>query len=225
MTASVRAVLCGSVRPLGRTVSGIDKQPMHGPQRVESLGLVGDSQADLRVHGGVDKAVHCYSWSHYRHWRRRLPGHPLLDAPGAFGENLCVDGLDEAEVCLADRWRVGGVLFEVSQGRQPCFKLNLRFGVPDMAAQVQETLRAGWYLRVIEPGELCAGDRIECVERRYPEWTIARILTAIKDRDTRPSVLEPLLELPLPPSWRRLFERRLETSQVEDWSKRMQTPG
>ena len=202
--ASVLAVLRGSVQPLGRTFSGIDKKPVSGPQRVMSLGLVGDSQADLRVHGGVDKAVHCYSWAHYSFWRQRLPGQALLQAPGAFGENLSVDGMDEHDVCIADRWRIGSVVFEVSQGRQPCFKLNLRFGVADMAAQVQESLRAGWYLRVLEPGELRAGDEIEVLERPYSEWTIARVLTIIRDRDVDPAVLNPLLGLPLPASWRRL---------------------
>jgi MOSC domain-containing protein YiiM len=201
---------------LGRTLSGIDKKPVSGPQRVMSLGLVGDSQADMRVHGGVDKAVHAYPWAHYSMWQQRLPGHALLQAPGAFGENLSVEGMDEHDVCIGDRWRIGSVLFEVSQGRQPCFKLNLRFGVSDMAAQVQESLRAGWYLRVLEPGELRAGDEIEVLERPHSEWTIARVLTIIRDREVDPAVLKPLLGLPLPPSWRRLFERRLESSQIED---------
>lgn len=219
--ASVLTVLCGSVRPLGRTVSGIDKRPVSGPQRVTALGLVDDSQADLRVHGGVDKAVHCYPWAHYSVWQQHLPEHALLKAPGAFGENLSVAGMDEHDVCIADRWRIGSVVFEVSQGRQPCFKLNLRFGVPDMAVQVQESLRAGWYLRVLEPGELRAGDEIEILERPHAEWTIARVLAVIRDRDVDPAVLNTLLGLPLPPSWRRLFERRLESSQIEDWSRRM----
>lgn len=222
--ASVLAVLRGSVRPLGRTLSGIGKTPVSGSQRVMSLGLVGDSQADLRVHGGVDKAVHCYPWAHYSAWQQHLPGHALLQAPGAFGENLSVKGIDEHDVCIADHWRIGSVVFEVSQGRQPCFKLNLRFGVSDMAAQVQESLRAGWYLRVLEPGELRAGEEIEVLERPYSEWTIARVLTIIRDRDVDPAVLNPLLGLPLPASWRRLFERRLQSSQIEDWSRRMESP-
>lgn len=219
--ATVLAVLCGKVRPLGRTRSGIDKKPVSGPQRVEEDGLVDDRQADLRVHGGVDKAVHCYPWSHYAFWRERLPGHALLQQPGAFGENLSIDGMDEQGVCMADRWRVGNVIFEVSQGRQPCSKLNLRFGLKDMAVQVQETLRAGWYLRVLEPGELSAGDQVELLDRPHPEWTIARILAVIRDREVSPWIIEPLLELPLPPSWRRMFERRLQSAEVEDWSSRM----
>lgn len=223
MQGSIRAVLIGTVQPLGNTSSGIDKRPVAGPQRVESQGLVGDRQADLRAHGGVDKALHCYAWSNHAHWQSCLPGHPLLAGPGAFGENLCIDGLDEHAVCIGDRWRVGSALLEVSQGRQPCFKLNLRFGVADMVHRVQDSLRAGWYLRVLQPGELSAGDRIELVACPFPGWTVARLLGVIRDRQTQPETIEPLLALPLTPAWRRMFERRLRTAQVEDWAPRMGT--
>ncbi len=222
MTATIRAVLTGSVQPLGHTVSGIDKKPRHGPQRVEALGLVSDQQGDLKVHGGPDKALHCYAWHHYDYWRTRLPEQALLAAPGAFGENLSIDGADEHSVCIADRWRIGSTLLEVTQGRQPCYKLNLRFGVRTMAAQVQDTLRAGWYLRVLEPGTLAAGDAMELVERPHPRFTVAHLLALIRDRETRPELLTPLLALPLTPSWRRLFERRLQSQRTEDWSGRLE---
>lgn len=222
MTAFVRAVLAGGVKTLGNTTSGIDKKPLSGPQQVQWLGLVSDHQADLRVHGGADKALHCYAWSHYAYWRDRLPGHALLDAPGAFGENLSIEGMDEADVCIADRWRVGSTLLEVTQGRQPCYKLNLRFGVRSMALWVQESLRAGWYLRVLLPGAITAGDRIELVKRPFPGASVAHLLSVIRDRDTQPEVLEPLLALPLTPSWRKLFSRRLELKRPEDWSGRLE---
>lgn len=225
MHGSIRAVLAGTVEPLGNTESGIDKRPVAGAQRVEAEGLVGDRQADLRAHGGADKALHCYAWSNYAHWQADLPGHPLLAVPGAFGENLSIDGLDEHTVCIGDRWRIGSALLEVTQGRQPCFKLNLRFGVADMAHRVQDSLRAGWYLRVLEAGELAAGDRIEQLASPFPAWPLARLLRAIRDRETRPEEIAPLLALPLTPSWRRMFERRLRTAQVEDWSPRMGPPG
>lgn len=221
MNASVIAVLTGDIKPLGSTTSGIDKVAVPGPQRVERLGIVGDRQADLRVHGGEDKAVHCYAWSHYAYWREVLPGKSLLDSPGAFGENLSMQGIDERDVCLADRWRIGSALFQVSQGRQPCFKLNLRFGQRDMAVRVQETLRAGWYLRVLEPGFVMAGDRAELIERTHPSHSVADLLALIRDRDVGTDRIEPVLQLPLTPSWRKLFERRLASGNVEDWSKRM----
>lgn len=218
----VRTVLKGTVAPLGSTVSGIDKHPVNGAQRVEQLGLVGDEQGDLRAHGGPDKAVHCYAWSHYPYWRELLPGNAMLEAPGAFGENLSLEGVDEHTVCVADRWRIGTALFEVSQGRQPCYKLNLRFGIRDMALRVQDTLRAGWYLRVLEPGSLGAGDRIELVDRPCGSHTIADLLALIRDREVDPARIAPVLELPLTPSWRKLFERRLLSGQVEAWGKRIE---
>ncbi len=218
----VRAVLTGSVSALGQTTSGIDKRPRDGRQRVDVTGIVGDAQADLRVHGGPDKAVLCYAWSHYEAWRRELPGHALLDAPGAFGENLSVDGLDEGGVCLGDRYDIGSARFVVTQGRQPCFKLNLRFDVPDMSRRVQHSGRVGWYLRVETVGDVCAGDPIVLVERPHPSHSVADIMALIGDRDVRPDRLRPVLDLPLTPGWRRLFERRLEHGAAEDWTRRLQ---
>jgi MOSC domain-containing protein YiiM len=221
MTAKILEVLTGDIKPLGSTVSGIDKRPVHGPQRVERLGFVGDRQADLRVHGGEDKAVHCYAWSHYAQWRAWLPDCSLLNTPGAFGENLSVEELDERDVCIADRWRIGTALFEVSQGRQPCYKLNLRFGQRDMALRVQESLHAGWYFRVIEPGLVAAGDTVELIDRPFPSHSVADLLAMIRDRESRSSHLAPVLRLPLTPSWRKLFERRLAHGAAEDWSARL----
>lgn len=124
-------------------------------------------------------------------------------------------------VCIGDRWRIGTAVAVVSQGRQPCFKLNLRFGVADMAARVQHTLRAGWYLRVEQPGEVAAGDRLTLLDRPHAAFSVARLLALIRDRVTDPAQIEPVLRLPLPPSWQRLFERRLTMQQVEDWARRL----
>lgn len=221
MTARIRLVLLGEVAPLGRTTSAIDKHPVAGARRVERSGFVGDAQADRRAHGGAHKAVHCYAWAHYAWWRDALAGTPLLDAPGAFGENLSIEGIDEHDVYIGDRWRIGDALFEVSQGRQPCYKLNLRFGIPDMAARVQQSLRAGWYLRVIEPGVVAAGDRCELIERPCPDHSVAQLLALIRDREVGAARLAQVLQLPLTPNWRRLFERRMQSGQPEDWSARL----
>lgn len=223
-TARVREVRVGRAQTLARpgVTSAIDKQPAGGAVGVGPLGVAGDEQADLALHGGPDKAVHLYAWSHYAAWRHELPRCRTLARAGAFGENLSVDGLDEAAVCIGDRWRVGSVLLEVSQGRQPCWKLNLRFGVPDMAARVQDSLRAGWYCRVIEPGALAAGDAMTLLSRPHPQWPIARLLGLIKDRACEPRELSEVLELPLTASWRRLFARRLERGAPEDWAARIQ---
>ena len=223
LLGQVRAVLTGTIRPLGdrQVPSAIDKQPRYGPQQVRLLGLTGDEQADRRVHGGIDKAVHCYAWSHYAWWQAHYPQQPLFGQPGAFGENLSLDGMTENDVCIGDVLQIGSARFAVSQGRQPCFKLNLRFELPDMAAQVQDSLRAGWYLRVLQEGSLQAGDDVYLLERNWPDYSVARLLALIRDRETQPKVLEPLLQLPLPESWRKLFARRLEAAEVEDWGRRM----
>jgi MOSC domain-containing protein YiiM len=219
--ATVRAVLSGDVQPLGRTTSAIHKQPVTGSVQVHALGLEGDVHADRRVHGGVDKALHCYTWHHYAAWRSELPDCTLWDAPGAFGENLSIEGLNEETVYIGDRWRIGSAITVVSQGRQPCFKLNLHFDVPDMASRVQNTLRAGWYLRVEKPGEIAAGDRLTLLDRPHPDFSVACVLALIRDRVIDLTLIECVLRLPLTPSWRRLFEQRLSAQQVEDWSRRM----
>lgn len=217
----VRNVLRGQVQPLGRGVSAINKHPVGGVVNVHELGLEGDDQADRRVHGGSDKALHCYSWHHYAHWRAELPQCHRWDAPGAFGENLSVDGLDENSVCIGDRWRIGTAECVVTQGRQPCFKLNVRFGVPDMAVRVQESLRAGWYLRVEKNGEVESGSGLLLLDRPHPEHTVARLLVVIRDRVCDPEIIAPILKLPLPANWRKLFERRLRLHEAEDWSQRL----
>ncbi|HNT39362.1 MAG TPA: MOSC domain-containing protein [Rubrivivax sp.] len=217
----VRAVLFGPTGPLGHVQSGIDKKPVAGPHPVGALGLRGDEQGDTRAHGGVDKAVHVYPWAHYAWWRARYPQQPLFDRPGAFGENLCVDGMDEASVCLGDEWRIGSVRLQLTQGRQPCFRLNLRFGVREMAAQVQDSLRTGWYFRVLEPGLLATGDVPVLLRRPHPDWSVAELMALIRDRVVDPSRLAPVLELPLTPSWRKLFTQRLQGAGVEDWSRRL----
>lgn len=229
----LRQVLRGPAVPFTRpgSRSGIRKLPVDEAVSVSINGLDGDEQGDLRVHGGPDKAVHVYPWAHYPVWREALKGNAeairLLESPGAFGENFSLDDdvrIDEHTVCIGDRWLIGNALFEVSQGRQPCWKLNDRFEQPDMAAQLQRSLRTGWYLRVLEPGSIRAGDPILLVARPHPDWPLARLLGVISDRDTEPDLLREVLTLPLPPSWVKLFTRRLESGEVESWTNRMGGP-
>ncbi|MBA4062298.1 MAG: MOSC domain-containing protein [Isosphaera sp.] len=163
----------GAADPHDRPWStGFFKEPVAGPVRVGFTNLAGDGQADLANHGGVDKAVLAYAAGHYPGWRDEL-GMPDLPF-GAFGENLTLSGLTEADVCVGDRWRVGPVLFEVSQPRQPCWKLARRWRVKDLPARVVATGRCGWYLRVLEEGEVVAGLAAELVGRPNPDWTVAR---------------------------------------------------
>ena len=222
----IDALLAGRAQPYTRpgSRSAIDKQPLAGPVSIGELGFAGDEQGDPRVHGGPDKAIHHYAFDHYAAWRDELGATPLLEAPGAFGENISTRGLDEDGVCLGDRFRLGTALVEVSQGRQPCWKLNDRFGVPDMARRVQSSGRTGWYYRVLQLGVAHAGDALRLDARPYPAWTLRRLGMLLFGRVLAREALEPALQLPLVPSWRKLLERRLQSQEVEDWSRRIDGP-
>lgn len=222
-TCVIEDVLVGKAVPFTRagSVSAIAKASVRGPQRVTTLGLASDEQGDLRVHGGPDKAIHHYPHDHYTAWREDVGPHPLLAKAGAFGENISTTGMTEADVCLADRFRLGSALVEVSQSRQPCWKLSDRFEIPDMARRVQDTGRTGWYYRVIDAGQVQQGDAIVLEARPYPAWPLSRFIDLLYQRAIEVDVLHDLLALPLVPSWRILFERRLERGAVENWQKRL----
>lgn len=218
-------LLIGKSAPLAGSDhrSGIAKSPASAPLMLEPDGFTGDEQADRRVHGGPEKAVHHYPREHYPAWRDEIGAHPLLDAPGAFGENISTTGLTEENVAVGDMFRLGGVLIQVSQGRQPCWKLNHRFGVPDMARRVQDSGRTGWYYRVLEPGTVAPGDRLSLVERPAPDWTIHRLWHVMYvdrmnlDDLSRMASLDVLAE-----GWKRYARRRLDSGRIEDWNKRLE---
>lgn len=173
---TIEALLTGSPKPFRDSdYSAIGKQPVSGPIRIGWQGLDGDSVADPVHHGGWDKAIHLYPQDHYSWWEERKPGHPLLTAPGAFGENIASRGMTEEEICLGDRFSLGSAVVEVSHGRQPCWKLDHRFGTRDVMATMVKTGRSGLYFRVLRQGEAAAGTRMELLERAYPQWSIARV--------------------------------------------------
>ncbi|NMZ01512.1 MOSC domain-containing protein [Pseudomonas proteolytica] len=223
-TIRLDTLLTGRVQPFTRpgTQSAIDKQPQQGQLKVCTLGLHGDEQGDLRVHGGVEKAIHHYPLEHYARWADELGAHPLLTQPGAFGENFSTTGWSEHDVCLGDRIRVGTALLEVSQGRMPCWKLSDRFAVANLALRVQQSGRTGWYYRVLEEGVVSAGDSLQRVERPFAEWSLARLSAVLFDKQVETELLRECLALPLVPSWRRTLERRLEKGMTEDWGPRLQ---
>ena len=221
----LRTLLVGQIRPLGdrREPSGIDKHLCDRPLRVGRTGLEGDAQGDLQHHGGLEKAVHHYALDHYPAWRREIGAGPLLDAPGAFGENLSTLGLHEDILAVGDIFRLGGATLQVSQGRAPCWKLNARFSVPDMAKRVQSTGRTGWYYRVIEEGVIAPGDEFVLLDRRSPEWILSRVWSALYLKGFDRDALSGLAALPhLTPSWRGLAARRLASGTMEDHSSRLE---
>lgn len=224
METIVQSLLTGKIAPLGphNAPSGIDKQPVQGAIRLTHEGLYGDEQGDRRVHGGPEKAIHHYPLDHYDLWRVDIGAHSRLDIAGAFGENISTIGLDEKNVAVGDRFRFGTALIEVSQGRQPCWKLNARFNVPDMAIRVQKTGRTGWYYRVIEEGLAEAGEPMVLVDRLSPEWTLHRIWHLLYVDTLNYDQLSAMATIPhLADGWKRYAVRRLENRKVEDWSARL----
>lgn len=173
---SVDAVLTGHVVPFGGKTSAIAKTVVDGARRISVLGIAGDAQADLSVHGGLDKAVHHYPKDHYRFWGETLGPLDVLAAPGAFGENISSEGLIESQVCIGDRFRLGTAIVEIAQGRQPCWKQGHRLNNPGVVTKMIETAKCGWYYRVIEVGDVKAGDDLALLERPHGEWTIERVI-------------------------------------------------
>jgi MOSC domain-containing protein YiiM len=152
--------------------SGFYKSPVSGPVFVGTTNLDGDGQADLKNHGGIDKAVLAYSADHYPLWRRELenPSFPF----GAFGENLTIAGFREDSVCIGDVFSIGEVRFEVSQPRQPCWKLARRWRMNELIGMVLTTSRSGWYLRVLNEGYIESRMSVTLEDRINPQWTIWR---------------------------------------------------
>lgn len=172
----IEALLTGTPRPFrDADYSAISKAPVTGPVRVSWQGLEGDAVADPVHHGGWDKAIHLYPQDHYDWWRDRKPDQPLLAASGAFGENIASRGMTEEDICLGDRFSFGSAVIEVSHGRQPCWKLDHRFGERDVMATIVQTARSGLYFRVLRQGEAEAGMRMDLLDRLLPEWPIARV--------------------------------------------------
>ena len=177
MRTTIDALLTGTVRgfTLEGDTSAIAKQSVDGPRRIGFLGIEGDEQADLANHGGRDKAIHHYPRDHYAGWQGLLGDLPRLAAAGAFGENISTSGWNETDVCLGDRFRLGTALVEIAQGRQPCWKQSHHLSTNAVVKAMVATARTGWYYRVIEEGEVAAGDAIALVERPLPDWSVWRM--------------------------------------------------
>lgn len=175
----------------GEWTSSIWKTAVTHPLTATVAGLQGDVQADRRVHGGPDKAINAYPAQHLTAWAQELG----LDlAPGAFGENFTLSAPTEDEVCIGDRFAVGTAVVQVSQPRQPCWKLGRRWAVPEFAALVQRTGRTGWYFRVLEPGTVQAGQVLELQDRPFPQWTITAANRIYYQRPRDPALARALAD-------------------------------
>jgi MOSC domain-containing protein YiiM len=196
--AIIRAVHVGRVAPLGpdSVPSGFFKQPVAGRVGVGELGLTGDEQADKSVHGGPDKAVYAYPTEAYAAWIDDFPARRRTLVAGGMGENLATAGLSEDDVHIGDVLRIGTATLQVTQPRQPCFKLALYHREPKMVRRMTETARCGWYLRVLEPGALGVGDRIQMIERQEKTWSIRRFAALIALKTIDAETLAEIVAMP-----------------------------
>lgn len=177
-SAAVTSVQAGRIAPLGpqRIPSAFVKRSVAGPVHVGALGLDGDEQADLRVHGGPEKAVYAYPAAHYPLWTTEIPALAARFVPGSFGENLTISGLTEHDLCVGDVHGIGSVRLQVCQPRQPCAKLALNFEYPRLPKAMVRSGRSGWYYRVLAAGTLQAGDSVTVLERPLPDYPFSALL-------------------------------------------------
>ncbi|RXH18848.1 MOSC and FAD-binding oxidoreductase domain-containing protein [Bradyrhizobium guangzhouense] len=206
---SVNVGLPRDVAWQGRTVhTGIWKTPIEGRRRVRKLNIDGDGQGDTAGHGGEQRAVYVYQDESYRFWQEHLGRANLV--PGQFGENFTVEGLVDSDVCIGDRFRIGSALLEVTQPRVTCYRLGIRMQEPDMAALLVKHGRPGFYCRVIEEGDVGAGDEIIQVARGPESMSVSEINALLYLPPHPRDRLECALKIPaLSRSWRHSFEALL----------------
>ena len=187
--------------------SAIRKKNVSRAVHVGNTGIAGDEQADLVNHGGPDKAVLAYASKHYEAWTTEFPD--MNFEAGGFGENLTVADSDESTCCIGDTFRIGDCLLQISQPRQPCWKLSGRWDLPKLAVLVQQNGRTGWYFRVLKDGVIEAGMTIELVDRPYPEFSVAWANSVMYAKPRQYEDDRRLAECPaLSKSWRTNLEQR-----------------
>ncbi|MCT2196906.1 MULTISPECIES: MOSC domain-containing protein [unclassified Paenibacillus] len=192
----------------GKTVrTGIFKMPVTEARYLSSVNFAGDEQADLKFHGGPDKAVCVYPYERYAYWEEKFG---ITLELGAFGENITTEGMLEDEICIGDRFRMGGTMVQVSQPRQPCFKLGVKHGLPELPQAIQQTGYTGYYFRVLQEGEVRPGDQLELVERHPAGVTLAfanRVMHV--DKEDAEGIRRILAVEELSASWREQLTARL----------------
>jgi MOSC domain-containing protein YiiM len=210
---SVNVGLPQTITWKGRTVqTGIFKTPVNGRVQVRTLNLAGDRQADLSVHGGPDKAIYVYPSEHYDYWRSEFLN---MELPwGMFGENLTTTGLLEGAVNVGDTFRIGSAVAMVTQPRVPCYKLAAKFGREDIVKRFLASGRSGFYLKVVQEGEVEVGDAIELISRDGHAVTVEDVANLYRDGPDQVSLLQRVVQVEaLPENWRDHFQQQIDQLQ------------
>ncbi len=221
MTTRIDRLFIGGITPLPPEghPTGIFKHAVDGAVRLGPEGLAGDAQADRRVHGGPHKALHQYAAEHYALLRAAFPDRAEQFVPGSLGENVSATGWTEETVCIGDVFRIGAATVQVSQPRQPCWKIDHKFGLDALMRFVAERGIAGWYYRVREGGMVAAGDSFELLERNAEPVSLRELWFGYREHRPDPARLARLREAPgLSPNWVKKLDERI------DWLRRHDRP-
>ncbi len=195
------------------TTTGIFKVPVKGRVVLRTSNLDGDGQADLKAHGGIYKAVYAYTIENYDYWKRELGRTDFTF--GQFGENFTVEGMLDDAIYIGDQFRVGSALIEVTQPRVPCFKLGIRMAMPQFPKMFLASGRLGFYLRVLEEGEVGAGDVVERIQTDPEGMSVRDVCHVLYfDRENLDGAKKALRIRALSPGWRESFEERLKKAGV-----------
>jgi MOSC domain-containing protein YiiM len=212
ISATIRSIHIGAIAPLGKdgVPSAFVKHPVATTIEVTTLGLAGDSQADLHVHGGLEKAVYAYSTGNYAAWRAEYPRHAALLVPGGLGENLAIEAMAEPDLCVGDVHAIGSALLQVCQPRQPCFKFALRFEDTALPKAMVQNGRSGWYYRVIRVGFISPGDDVVLHARPNADFPFTRLVELAGRGRATPAELRRMVAMEgLASNWQDMARRRL----------------
>lgn len=224
LSAKIISVFIGKVedRWPDKAPSAIRKTATDAVLTLKENGFLEDNQADKEVHGGPEKAIHHYAADHMDHWRSEFADKAEFFKPGCFGENISTIGLTEENLCLGDVLTMGTAKVQICQGRQPCWKLNAHTDIAQMAPSFQRSGRTGWYYRVIEDGEVKAGDEMRLIERPCPNWSLARLIKARFDPRIDPDEAKELSDNPiLSQAWRKSFLKKADRNFIENTDARL----
>ena len=217
MKLTITGLYAGRVLPMpgdGRQTA-IFKMPVEGRMAIGPEGLAGDAQADRRVHGGPEKALHHFPAETHARLAAQFPEAAASLGPGALGENLSTSGADEATVCIGDVFAVGSARVQLCQPRQPCWKIEARHGVDGMTRAIADAGIAGWYYRVLETGDVALGDSIELIDRPAGAPTVAAFWAIVHEHRPALDALDRLRRSPgLAGNWQRKLDERI------DWLRR-----
>lgn len=205
----------------GNTTSAIYKRQVTTDIFLDQLGLVGDEQAEKKVHGGADRALCHYPQEHYAFWQARYPDQAAVFKAAAFGENMSTLGMTEEQAHIGDIFRWGNAFIQITQPRSPCYKLNPHTGVEKFSLEMQETRRCGWLYRVLAPGHIAKGSTLELVSRNSEISVAQAMKIAFEIAFSEPEYRRLLSAAGLSASWSRTMQNRLISQKIEDSSRRL----